>query len=142
MHAAIRLKRRNRMGSISRFMPFLRVFTVHLDESNTRSIQCAAIFPVSHSPQSLTAHVFVTSPNNAPPQVMIIDSSDLFKNFTHVVAAVTEFAGMPEHNYMYDSSHEHKTGCDKPEGGRFVKMRTSVRDIGEFGLRHSFLVMY
>eukprot|EP00904_Undaria_pinnatifida_P002698 jgi/Undpi1/12429/HiC_scaffold_5.g02101.m1 len=59
-------------------------------------------------------------------QVMIIDSSDMFKNFTHVVAAVTEFAGMPEHSYMYDSSHEHKTGCDKPEGGRYDELFEEV----------------
>ena len=51
---------------------------------------------------------------------MIIDSSDMLKNFTHVVAAVIEFAGLPEHSYKYDSSHEHKTGCDELETGRFV----------------------
>lgn len=64
---------------------------------------------------------------------MVIDSNDLFENFTAVVAAVAEFAGLPEHNFTYDSSHEFKGGgCDTrrlrrgpdtfAEGGRLVNL--------------------
>eukprot|EP00904_Undaria_pinnatifida_P002702 jgi/Undpi1/12432/HiC_scaffold_5.g02103.m1 len=59
-------------------------------------------------------------------QMMIIDGSDMLKDLTAVVAAVTEFAGMPEHNYTYDSSHEHKTGCGRLKTGRYKKMFEEV----------------
>ncbi|CAM9593351.1 unnamed protein product [Laminaria digitata] len=66
-------------------------------------------------------------------QIMVVDSSELFKDFTAVVTAVAEFAGLPEHHFNYDSSHEFKgAGCDTrkhhrgldyfADGGRYEKM--------------------
>lgn len=61
---------------------------------------------------------------------MIIDSSEMFANFTAVVGAVAEFAGLPEHEFKYDSSNEFKGECSErgrseginyfEHGGRFV----------------------
>ena len=50
-------------------------------------------------------------PYTALPQIMIIDASDMLANFSAVVNAVATFAGLPEHDFQYDPSHEHKTGC-------------------------------
>lgn len=66
---------------------------------------------------------------------MVIDSSDMFTNFTAVVAAVADFAGLPAHVFKYDSSREFKGGgCDKrkrrhgndyfADGGRFAHLFT------------------
>ena len=63
---------------------------------------------------------------------MVIDSSEMFKDFTGVVTAVANFAGLPEHDFKYDPSHEFKGGgCDKrrhrhhpdffAEGGRCAR---------------------
>ncbi|CAM9434471.1 unnamed protein product [Laminaria digitata] len=67
-----------------------------------------------------------------PSQIMVIDSSQMFKDFTGIVAAVAEFAGLPEHNFKYDPSHEFKGGCPKrnhrhgpdyfAQGGRYETM--------------------
>lgn len=49
---------------------------------------------------------------------MIVDSSEMFEDFIAVVAAVAEFAGLPAHNFEYDSSNEFKGGdCEDDEGG-------------------------
>ena len=63
---------------------------------------------------------------------MIVDANDMLADFNAVINEVTEFAGLPEHSYIYDSSREHKTGCDGRDrrvgnnyfvpGGRFVNM--------------------
>eukprot|EP00904_Undaria_pinnatifida_P000340 jgi/Undpi1/10306/HiC_scaffold_28.g12757.m1 len=65
-------------------------------------------------------------------QILAIDSAEMFKDFTAVVAAVAEFAGLPEHDFKYDSSHEFKGGCPKrsrrhgldffADGGRYSTM--------------------
>ena len=61
---------------------------------------------------------------------MIVDANDMLADFNAVINEVTEFAGLPEHSYIYDASREHKTGCDGRDrrvgnnyfvpGGRFV----------------------
>ena len=56
-------------------------------------------------------------PWNASPQIMVIDSSEMFADFTAVVAAVADFAGLPEYSFEYNSSHEFKGG-DCPERER------------------------
>lgn len=63
---------------------------------------------------------------------MVIVWSEMFEDFTGVVTAVAKFAGLPEHIFKYDPSHEHKSGCSVrdhdigndffAEGGRFVQM--------------------
>lgn len=42
---------------------------------------------------------------------MVIDSSEMFADFTTVLAAVADFAGLPEHSLKYDSSREYR-GCN------------------------------
>lgn len=62
---------------------------------------------------------------------MVVDSSELYEDFTAAVAAVAEFASLPAHKFEYDSSREFKRGaCNNykerhipnyfAEGGRFV----------------------
>lgn len=62
---------------------------------------------------------------------MVINSSEMFTDFTAVVVAVADFAGLPEHSFKYNPSHKFTGGgCDKSkrrhdndyfaDGGRFV----------------------
>lgn len=41
---------------------------------------------------------------------MVIDSAEMFVNFTETVAIVAEWAGLPEHEFEYDK-HEFKGDC-------------------------------
>ncbi|CAN0455113.1 unnamed protein product [Ectocarpus sp. 12 AP-2014] len=64
-------------------------------------------------------------------QILVIDSAEMFVNFTETVAVVAEWAGLPEHEFEYDK-HEFKGACrDKiryhnqpdffADGGRYVE---------------------
>ena len=71
--------------------------------------------------------------------MIIIGLSEILTGFAAVVAAVAEFAGLPEHDFTYDPSHEFRGGgCDKrhhrhgphyfAEGGRFVGSNKRLSD--------------
>eukprot|EP00904_Undaria_pinnatifida_P005119 jgi/Undpi1/1737/HiC_scaffold_11.g05126.m2 len=80
-------------------------------------------------------------------QIMIIDASDMLANFSAVVNAVATFAGLPEHDFQYDPSHEHKTGCLEYDqrlgnnyfvpGGRYDMMYEEVELFREWYRPHN-----
>lgn len=55
-------------------------------------------------------------PCNASPQMMIIEASEMFADFTATVAAVVDFAGLPEHSFVYNAEREHASGgCEEDD---------------------------
>lgn len=62
---------------------------------------------------------------------MVVDSSEMFVDFTGTVSRVAEFAGLPKHDFEYDPKHEFRGICTKrrhrhgpdffAEGGRCVE---------------------
>lgn len=45
-------------------------------------------------------------------QFFILDSAEMFANFTDAVKRVAEFAGLPAYDFRYTTGHEFKSVCE------------------------------
>ncbi|CAM9125949.1 unnamed protein product [Ascophyllum nodosum] len=44
-------------------------------------------------------------------QILVVDSAEMFKDFTGTVARVAAFGGLPDHKFEYDPKHEFRGAC-------------------------------
>ncbi len=55
-------------------------------------------------------------------QILIVESAEMFRDFTSTLDAVTRHAGLPPHDFEYDSTYQHGT-CEKKRPDLFATGR-------------------
>ncbi|CAM9814712.1 unnamed protein product [Ectocarpus fasciculatus] len=77
-------------------------------------------------------------------QILVVESSEMFGDFTGTLAKVARHVGLPPHDFSYDSRHQHASPpCEEKhpelfaEGGRYEKMLEDQRVLQEWYRPHN-----
>ncbi|CAM9344154.1 unnamed protein product [Ectocarpus sp. 12 AP-2014] len=77
-------------------------------------------------------------------QILVVESSEMFRDFTGTLDKVARHIGLPPHRFSYDSRHQHASApCERhhpelfAEGGRYQKMLEDQRVLQEWYRPHN-----